>query len=57
MRFFYPNWKYFHNFSIYLQPELWFTATEDPAIRPDRPPDDAPKTVFRVGIGVRVNVF
>jgi len=50
----YPKWKYFHIMSVYLQPELWFTSTD---ALTDGLGHKVPKQVFRVGIGVRFNVF
>jgi len=50
----YPKWKYFHIMSLYLQPEVWFASTD--AIT-DGLGNIVPKTIFRVGIGMRFNVF
>jgi len=44
----YPNWNRFHVWALYLQPEVWFASTD--AI-------DVPKTIFRICIGLRINVF
>ncbi|MDR2575811.1 MAG: hypothetical protein LBC52_05140 [Treponema sp.] len=44
----YSTWKYFHIMALYLQPEVWFASTDAIGV---------PKTIFRVGIGIRVNVF
>jgi hypothetical protein len=48
MKLIYPKWRYFHIISLYVQPEVWFASTD--AV-------DVPKTIFRVGIGLRFNVF
>ncbi|MCL2044679.1 MAG: Ig-like domain-containing protein [Treponema sp.] len=49
MQYFYPEWKYFRRFSLYISPELWFTFSDDRT---------APKTVFRPWVfGIRVNWF
>jgi len=50
----YPGWKYFHIMSLYLQPELWFASTD--AIT-DGLGNLVPKTILRVCIGLRFNVF
>ena len=50
MKYIYPKWKYFHIISLYLQPELWFAST-------DAQGHDAPKTILRVCVGLRFNVF
>jgi hypothetical protein len=50
----YPNWKYFHIMSLYLQPEIWFASTD--AIT-DGLGNLVPKTIFRMCIGMRFNVF
>jgi len=48
MKYIYPNWKYFHIMSLYVQPEVWFASTD--AI-------NVPKIIPRVCIGLRINVF
>jgi len=50
----YSTWKYFHIMSLYLQPECWFASTD--AIT-DGLGNLVPKTIWRVGIGMRFNVF
>jgi len=50
----YPKWKYFHIMSLYLQPEVWFASTD--AIT-DGFGNKVPKTIWRIGIGMRFNVF
>jgi len=50
----YPRWKYFHVMALYLQPELWFASTD--AIT-DGLGNKVPKEIFRVCIGLRINVF
>ena len=50
MQFFYPNWRYFRRFIVYLQPELWFASTD---VRTSQ----APTEIFRMGVGIRVNWF
>jgi hypothetical protein len=54
LKYIYPTWKYFHIFSVYLQPELWFASTD--AIT-DGLGNKVPKIIFRVAIGMRFNVF
>jgi len=44
----YPNWKRFHVWALYLQPEVWFASTDV---------IDVEKTIFRICIGLRINVF
>ena len=46
MQFFYPNWKYFRKFAIYLSPELWFLSS-----------DVESSTPFRMTVGIRINWF
>jgi hypothetical protein len=46
MQFFYPNWKYFRNFAVYLEPELWFASSDVNA-----------ETIFRLTVGMRLNWF
>jgi len=53
-KYIYPNWKYFHIMSLYLQPELWFASTD--AIT-DGLGNKVPKEIFRICIGMRFNVF
>jgi hypothetical protein len=53
-RYAYPNWKYFHIMSLYLQPELWFASTD---ALTDGLGHDVPKTILRMSIGLRFNVF
>jgi hypothetical protein len=53
----YPKWKYFHNMSLYFQPELWFTSTDASTSTINGVKYEVPKVVFRIGIGVRFNVF
>ena len=47
MQFFYPNWKYFRRFALYLQPEVWFASSD---VQVDT-------TIFRMTIGFRLNFF
>jgi hypothetical protein len=54
MKYFYPNWKYFHVLSLYVQPELWFASTD---ALTDGMGNEVPKTVLRVSIGLRANAF
>ncbi|MDR2478011.1 MAG: hypothetical protein LBD48_01715 [Treponema sp.] len=46
LQFFYPNWKYFHNFSLYFEPEFWFISSDVQA-----------STEFRATLGLRWNFF
>jgi hypothetical protein len=54
LKYIYPNWKYFHVMSLYLQPEIWFASTD--AIDDGRG-NEVPKTILRMSIGLRFNVF
>jgi hypothetical protein len=54
LQYIYPKWKYFHVFSLYVQPEMWFASTD--AIT-DGLGNTVPKTILRVCIGMRFNVF
>jgi len=42
----FPDWRFFRNFALYLQPELWFASS-----------DVRGETIFRMGIGLRTNIF
>ena len=46
MQYFYPTWKYFRNFAVYVEPELWFASSDVQA-----------DILFRMTIGVRLNWF
>jgi hypothetical protein len=46
LQYFYPNWKYFRNFALYLSPELWFASSDINA-----------ETIFRMTVGLRINWF
>jgi len=46
MQFFYPKWKYFHRFAVYVGPELWFASSDVQA-----------ETIFRLTVGLRLNFF
>jgi hypothetical protein len=54
LKYIYPNLEYFHVMSLYVQPELWFTSTD---ALTDGLGNKVPKTVLRISIGLRVNVF
>jgi hypothetical protein len=54
LQYIYPKWKYFHVFSVYMQPEVWFASTD--AIT-DGLGNVVPKTILRVCFGIRFNVF
>ena len=45
-QFFKPNWKYFRNYALYLEPELWFASSDVKA-----------ETIFRMTVGMRINWF
>jgi len=53
----YPKWKYFHIMSLYLQPEVWFASTDATHTTVHGVTEKVPKTIFRVGIGMRFNAF
>ena len=46
--FFNEKWKYFRNFALYYEPELWFASTDMP---------DVPKVIFKNSFGIRVRCF
>jgi len=46
MQYFYPTWRYFRNFALYVEPELWFASSD---IKAD--------IIFRVTVGLRLNWF
>jgi hypothetical protein len=46
MQYFYPTWKYFRNFALYLEPELWFASSD---VKAD--------VIFRMTVGMRLNWF
>ncbi|MCL2044680.1 MAG: hypothetical protein FWG89_11140 [Treponema sp.] len=48
MGYFYPNWKYFKTFSMYLEPGIWFLPSAA---------HWAPMMEFRIGIGWRISLF
>jgi len=45
--FFFPGWKYFSRYALYLQPEIWFASSDI----------GAPMTILRMSIGLRLNMF
>jgi len=45
-QYFRPNWRYFRNYALYLEPELWFISS-----------DVAAEMKFRMTIGMRINWF
>jgi hypothetical protein len=45
-QFFNPKWKYFRNYALYLEPELWFASS-----------DVAAEMIFRMTVGMRINWF
>ena len=59
MQFFNPKWKYFHNFALYLEPELWFASTDVQSGRTVIDPNDTDiqKVIFRMTVGMRFNFF
>ncbi|MDR2718039.1 MAG: hypothetical protein LBB89_08250 [Treponema sp.] len=46
MQYFYPTWKYFRNYALYLEPELWFASSDIKA-----------GIIFRMTVGMRLNWF
>jgi len=42
----FPEWRFFRNFALYLQPELWFASS-----------DVRGETIFRMTFGLRTNIF
>jgi len=53
----YSTWKYFHIMSLYMQPEVWFASTDATHTTKNGVTEKIPKTIFRVGVGMRFNVF
>jgi len=49
MQYFYPTWRYFRNFALYLQPELWFASSDVKT--------DNETIIFRMTVGLRLNWF
>jgi len=45
----FPDWRFFRNFALYLQPELWFASAEAGA--------GASPQIFRMTFGLRTNIF
>jgi hypothetical protein len=45
-QYFKPNWKYFRNYALYLEPEFWFASSD---VKAD--------IIFRMTIGMRINWF
>jgi len=58
-QYFKPNWKYFRNYALYLEPEAWFTSTDvDMYTDPNTGEEiKIPKVVFRMTVGMRINWF
>jgi len=46
MQHFFPKWKYFRNFALYVEPELWFASSDVNA-----------EVIFRMTVGFRLNWF
>ena len=46
MQYFYPTWRYFRNFALYVEPELWFASSDVQA-----------DILFRMTVGIRINWF
>ena len=42
----FPQWRFFRQFALYLQPELWFASS-----------DVRGETIFRMTVGLRTNIF
>jgi hypothetical protein len=58
MKFFKPNWKYFRNFALYLQPELWFASSDAQwTIDASGNTIQVKKLIFRMTVGLRINWF
>ena len=50
MQFFYPNWRYFRRYTLYLGPELWFASSDAQGMGIET-------VIFRVTVGMRINWF
>ena len=46
LQYIYPNWKYFKNYALYLEPELWFASSDVNA-----------EIIPRLTFGLRMNWF
>jgi len=59
MQFFKPNWKYFRNYALYLEPELWFASTDVDKFTDPNTGEVIwiDKVIFRMTIGIRINWF
>jgi hypothetical protein len=58
MKFFKPNWKYFRNYALYLQPEVWFASTDAQKTQDVYGNEiEVKKIIFRMTIGMRINWF
>jgi hypothetical protein len=58
-QYFKPNWKYFRNYALYMEPELWFASSDaDKYINPQTGEEEQlKKIIFRMTIGLRINWF
>jgi hypothetical protein len=57
-KFFKPNWKYFRNFALYLQPELWFASSDAQKTQDvSGKTIEVKKLIFRMTVGLRINWF
>ena len=58
-QYFRPDWKYFRNYALYLEPELWFASSDaDKYINPRTGKEETlPKIIFRMTVGIRINWF
>jgi hypothetical protein len=45
-QFFNPKWKYFRNYALYMEPELWYATS-----------DVGAEIIPRVTVGMRINWF
>jgi len=53
MSFFFPRWRYFGTVSLYMEPGIWFAASDvDFDVNPD-----AWRTRFTIGFGLRFSLF
>jgi len=53
MSHFFPKWRYFKSFSMYVEPGFWFAPSDvDWTINPDARP-----VIFTIGFGARISLF
>ncbi|MCL2599696.1 MAG: hypothetical protein FWD88_00735 [Treponema sp.] len=51
LSYFAPNWRYFSTVSLYMEPGVWFAASDVTGV------DEAWRTRFTIGFGLRFSLF